>query len=63
MSLIVFLLTKNNTTMSPGFLDQRFNNLQRTALLMSLVQYDSQSSLQIWATAAGYGELHVCMWF
>ena len=36
----VFLLTKNNTTWSPGFLGHRFNNLQRAALLTSLVQYD-----------------------
>ena len=28
-------LTKNNIIPSPGFLDQRFNNLQRAALLMS----------------------------
>ena len=65
MSLFVFLLTQTNTTMSPGFLDRWFNNMRRTALLTSLVQYDSQSSLQILATAAGYGELHdfVCMWF
>ena len=30
-----FPLTKNNTTSSPGFLGQRFNNLQRVALLVS----------------------------
>ena len=36
----VFLLTKNNTTSSPGFLGLWFNNLQRAALLMSLVQSD-----------------------
>ena len=28
-------LTKNNIISSPGFLGQRFNNLQRTALLTS----------------------------
>ena len=38
--LFVFLLTKNNTTSSPGFLGLWFNNLQRAALLMSLVQSD-----------------------
>ena len=31
-----FLLTKYNTTLSPGFLGQRFNNLQWAALLTSL---------------------------
>ena len=36
--LLVFPLTKYNTTLSPGFLGQRFNNLRRAALLMSLVQ-------------------------
>ena len=36
----LFLLTKNNTTSSPGSLGQRFNNLPRAALLTSLVQYD-----------------------
>ena len=35
-----FPLTKYNTTLSPGFLGQRFNDLQRAALLTSLVQYD-----------------------
>ena len=40
ISLFVFLLTKNNTTSSPGFLGQRFNNLQRAALFSLLVQYD-----------------------
>ena len=54
----VFLLTKNNTISSPGFLGQQFNNLQWAALLTSLVQYD-KDSLQIWPTAAGYGELCV----
>ena len=33
--LNVFLLTKNNTASSLGFLGQRFNNLQQTALLTS----------------------------
>ena len=31
----VFLFTKNNTTLSQGFLSQWFNNLQRAALLTS----------------------------
>ena len=53
----VFLLTKNNTTSSPVFLGQRFNNLQRVALLASLVQSDKV----LWSTAAGYYELWV--WF
>ena len=38
--LFAFLLSKNNTTLSPGSPSQQFNNLQQTALLMSLVQYD-----------------------
>ena len=33
ITLFVFPLTKYNTTLSPGFLGQRFNNLQRAALL------------------------------
>ena len=33
--LFVFLLTKNNTILSPGFLSERFNNLQEAALLTS----------------------------
>ena len=32
---LFFLLTKNNKILSPGFLGQRFNNLQRAALLTS----------------------------
>ena len=58
--LFVFLLTKYDTTLSPGFLGQRFNNLQRAVLLTLLIQY-GKVSFQIWSTAAGYGEL--CMWF
>ena len=34
----IFLLNKNNTISSPDFFGQRFNNLQRAALLTSLVQ-------------------------
>ena len=60
ISLFVFLLIKNNIISSPGFLGQRFNNLQRAALLTSLIQY-GEDSFQIWWTAAGYGKL--CMWF
>ena len=36
--LFVFPLTKYNKTLSPGFLGQRFNNLQRAALLTPSVQ-------------------------
>ena len=53
------LFDENNTTSSPGFLGQWFNNLQRAALLTSSVEYDKIR--QIWSTAAGYGEL--CEWF
>ena len=35
---LVFPLTKCNTTLSPGFLGQRFNNLLRAARLTSLIQ-------------------------
>ena len=35
ISLFAFPLTKYNTTLSSGFLDQWFNNLQRAALLTS----------------------------
>ena len=56
----IFALTKNNTISSPVVFGQRFNNLQRAALLTSLIQYD-EVSFQIWWTAAGYGEL--CVWF
>ena len=35
LSLFVFPLTKYNTTLSPGFRGQRFNNLPRAALLTS----------------------------
>ena len=37
--LFVFVLIKNNTTSSPGFLGERCNNLQQAALLMSSIQY------------------------
>ena len=32
---LCFLLTKNKATSSPGFLGQKFNNLQRAALKTS----------------------------
>ena len=35
VTLFVFPLTKYNTTLSPGFLGQRFNNLRRAAILTS----------------------------
>ena len=45
--VFVFLLTKNNTTSFPGFLGKRFNNLQRPALLTSLV-LTNQKRGKIW---------------
>ena len=38
---------KNNTISFPVFIGQQFNNLQRAALLTSLIQYDG-ASFQIW---------------
>ena len=38
--LFVFLLTRNNTTLSPGFLGQWFNNLRQAVILTSLIQND-----------------------
>ena len=52
-----FSAHKNNTTSSPGFLGQRFNNLQRASLLTSSIQYDKVLSFSIWSIAAGYGKL------
>ena len=45
--LFVFPLTKYNKTLSPGFLGQQFNSLQRAALLTSLIRH-GEDSLQIW---------------
>ena len=75
--LFVFSINKYITTLSPGFLGQRFNNLQRAALLMSFWRHGfnnfrraalltsliryGEGSFQIWWTAAGHGKL--CMWF
>ena len=42
----------NNTTSSPNFLGQCFNNLQWAALLMSFWRH--RLNMQIWSTAAGY---------
>ena len=72
-----FLANKNNTISSPVFFGQRFNNLQRAALLTSFWRHRfnnlqqaalltsliqyDEVSFQIWWTAAGYGEL--CVWF
>ena len=73
----VFPLTKYNTTLSPGFLGQRFNNLRRAALLTSFWRHwfnnsryaplltsliqYDEDAFQIWWTVPGYGEL--CVWF
>ena len=43
----IFRANKNNTISSPVFIGQRFINLQRAALLTSLIQYDG-ASFQIW---------------
>ena len=40
---LCFLLTKNKAISFPGILGQRLSNLQRAALLTSLVQYDKDS--------------------
>ena len=77
ITLFVFPLTKYNITLSPGFLGQRLNNLQRAALLTSFWRHRfnnfrraalltsliqyGEDSFQIWWTAVGYGEL--CVWF
>ena len=73
----VFPSTKSNTMLSPGFLRQRLNNLQRSALLTSFwchwfnnlqraallksLVQYDKDSFQFWSTAADYGEW--CMWF
>ena len=62
---------------SPGFFGQWFNNLQKAALLTSLLRHQfnnlqraavltsliqyDEDSFQIWLTAAGYGELCVVL--
>ena len=77
VSLFVFLLTNDNTILSPGFFGQWFNNLQQAALWMSFWHHRfnnlqraalltsliqyDEDSFQIWWTAAGYGELY--LWF
>ena len=45
---LCFSAHQNNTTLSTGFLGQRFNNLLRAALLTSLVQYLVNSSCLWW---------------
>ena len=73
---LCFPLTKYNTTLSPGFLGQQFNNLQRAALLMSFCRprcnnfrcsalmtsliQYGEDSFQIWWTAAGNSKFVVC---
>ena len=56
----LFFCSPNSQSRPQVFFGQRFNNLQRVALLTSLIQYE-EDSFQIWRTAAGYGEL--CAWF
>ena len=50
ISLFVFPITKYNTTLSPGFVGEQFNNLQRAALLTSFCGH----RFNILSTAAGY---------
>ena len=47
-SIIALLFIQNiSSFLTPGFLGQRFNNLQQAALLTSLIQY-GEDSFQIW---------------
>ena len=67
--LLIFLLTKNNTTSSPGFLSQPVSILQWAALLTSFWclgliwqnfwshWFNMTKVYKIWSTAASYGEL------
>ena len=48
--LFAFPLTKFKTTLSPGFVGEQFNNLQRAALLTSFCGH----RFNILSTAAGY---------
>ena len=49
---LIFSAHQNNTALSPSFLGQGFNNLQRAALLTSLVQYLVNSSWLWWIMRA-----------
>jgi len=56
----------NDTTLHPGFLGQWFNNLQRAALLTSLVQYDRSLGQQQLFTvnyACGFNQLETGKYF
>ena len=73
ISLFLKEFRHNNSFSSPGFLSQRFNNLQWAELLTSLVQWSATGctfdiilmslvqydkySFQIWSTAAGLGSI------
>ena len=62
--LFVFLLTKSNTKASPGFLGQRFNNLQRAVFLTSLVQNAEvlTSLVQYDIVLSKFGQQQLVMW-
>ena len=49
---LCFSARQNDTTLSPRFLGQRFNNFQRAALLTSLVQYLVNSCWLWWIVRA-----------
>jgi len=59
----------NNATLSPGFLGQWFNNLQRAALLMSSVENDKllckfgQQQLVMVNYACGFNQLEMGKYF
>ena len=59
-STLFFLVNGSVIYSGAHFWRHRFNNLQRTALLTWLIQYD-KDSFQLWWRAADYGELWV--WF
>ena len=69
MSALFFPLIKNKTILSPDFLGQRFNNLQRTALLTSLIKYVrilsefGQEQLVIVNYACGFNQLKTGKYF
>ena len=63
MLLSVFPFTKTNTTLSPGFLGQRFNDLQRAALFDVIDSIFGQQQLVMANYACGFNQSETGKYF
>ena len=59
MSAIFQVHNQNNSTSSPGLLDERYLNLRKRCIF-DVISLLNTKFLQIWSSITGYGELNMC---